>query len=542
MNMNNYSLELFGKYKKAIWVNICILVLISAFSVMGPLLLRNIMNTTNTGFNIMAIGGYFAVLVSLYAFKFVYQRYKFYFAEDFKNRETVNLYKKVFHMQYEKINGLEPTYICERVSTTIDTVFNLYATSITGIFVSALTVIITLTVVFQINKWLFLLFFVQLPLQYFGFQKLLNGEGSKLVAYSMQLQQTKAKSNKNIKALLSDVNGIKQYGESGKIIELIRGNIERINAVEKEGNRYAMDVCTILEFVSVMLRNMCYLLIIAMFLAGSVSIGDLVYLNLVNDIYYGSIGDVINIQINLRDLKGSLQFVSEEIEANYEENGAFEVKEIYEVEGNIQKMGYGDKPLIESGTFYFHRGDVVGIVGTSGCGKSTFVKTLNKFLPGNGIRINGVEIEKCDNHSLRDRIMYLPQNTDLLPCSVQDNILIGNNFNEYRWKELLQMDFMKRLLEQGLDKVVLENASNLSGGDRQKVLLGRIFMQNPDVIILDESMNALDEETGENLFEEIKTLYYNKIIIIISHASRYIDKCNKLVVFEGKHIIQKDNT
>ena len=64
-------------------------------------------------------------------------------------------------------------------------------------------------------------------------------------------------------------------------------------------------------------------------------------------------------------------------------------------------------------------------------------------------------------------------------------------------------------------------------------------MQNPDVIILDESFNAIDEDTGENLFEILKTMYSDRIILIISHSSKYIDRCNKLVSIRDKQLLQQ---
>jgi ABC-type bacteriocin/lantibiotic exporter with double-glycine peptidase domain len=302
-----------------------------------------------------------------------------------------------------------------------------------------------------------------------------------------------------------------------------------------------------------------------MYVKGLVSVGDLVYLNLVNDIYYSSIGDVINIQINLRNLKGSLTFVSEEIEGNYEENGKLYLDHISSIEGSLENIGYDGNLLIKSGDFHFEKGDVVGIVGESGCGKSTFVKLLNKFNIGKSIFINNHDrmsarestclhdwrtanvdheamlhdIMEYDNESLREKILYLPQNPYLLPCSVKENILMGNQDNSERWNQLLHLDFMQKLMEGDINKIVLENASNLSGGDCQKIILGRIFMQNPDVIILDESFNAIDEETGENLFEILKAMYSDRIIIIISHSSKYIDRCNKLVSIRDKQLLQQ---
>ena len=539
MKKNKYSRELFIKYRKYIYTNIIILFIITFWSIIGPIVLRSVLNSSNNAFNTKNIAMYFGIVVLLYVTKYIYNHFKFYFTEKFKNNETVDLYEKVFRMKYSKINELEPTYITERVSLTIETVFSLYVSSLTGILVSCIIMIVTLGMVFYINKLLFILYFVQIPLQYFGFQKLLNGENSKLAHYGTELQKLRATSNKNIKLILSDVNGVKQYGKNSIILDLIRDNLKKANALERTANTYAMSVCTVLEFISICLKNSSYLFIIYMYINGGVSVGDLVYLNLVNDIYYNCIGDVINIQINLRNLKGSLDFVSKEIEDNFEENGDKILSEICTISGSAENIGYGkENVLIKQGEFSFARGDVIGIKGESGCGKTTFVKLLNKFEESNRIYINGSDIMKYDNTSLRGKVIYLPQNTYLLPCSVKDNILMGREVDESRWEKLLKYDFMTNILDKGLDKIVLENASNLSGGDRQKIILARLFMQNPDVVILDESFNAIDEETGESLFEILKAIYTDKIIIIISHSPKYLNHCNKIVEIKDKELIQ----
>ena len=84
---------------------------------------------------------------------------------------------------------------------------------------------------------------------------------------------------------------------------------------------------------------------------------------------------------------------------------------------------------------------------------------------------------------------------------------------------------------------VYENGANLSGGDKQKIMLGRIFLQDPDVIIMDESFNAIDEKSGEDIITEILAMYADRIIIIISHSERYLKHCNKRVIIKNKKLM-----
>lgn len=536
-----YDKELFKRYYKDIIKNIILLIVISILSIVGPLLLKRIIDyNIQQGFNVRILGIYIIVLTFLYVIKFLQNRFRFWFAEKFKNFETVNLYQKIFRISYEKINQMEPTYIAERVGSTVDTIFNLYCSSLTGIFVSALTMLLILIVVAGMNPWLAIMYFLQVPLQYFGFQKLLNGEKSKLSTLGNKLQTVRAKNNKDIKAVVSDVNSIKQHSYANGLISFIKRCVKNINSTEREGNTYAMDICTALEYFSQILKNGSYIYIIYLYVTARVSIGDLVYLNLINDIYYNSIGNVINIQVNLRDLHGATKFVTDEIEKNYESDGHIEIGRIESISGTISNIGYDNDTLITEGKFEFVSGDVIALTGKSGSGKSTFVKLLNKFIESKGILVNGYHLSDISNHSLRKRVFYLAQTSYLLPFSIKENIALGESYSSEKWNELLKMEFMEKFIchENGLDAIVYENAANLSGGDKQKIMLGRIFLQDPDIIILDESFSAIDEETGEEIIDRIVKMYHDRIVIIISHSDKFLRNCNKKMIIEDKKLFQ----
>lgn len=338
--------------------------------------------------------------------------------------------------------------------------------------------------------------------------------------------------------VISDVNSIKQYSDSDGILSFIKSSIENITRIERKANSYAMDMCTILNYISLLLKNSCYVYIIYLYITNRATIGDMIYLDLVNDIYYTSIGELINIQINLRDLHGAVQFVSDEIEKNYEDDGEKTFERIDSISGTIKDVGYKDKKLIEEGSFVFERGDIIALTGDSGTGKSTFVKMLNKFLICDGIKVNDCDMKEISNRFLREKVFYLAQSSYLLPFSIKDNITLGAALSEEKWKQLLSLDFMQKFIrqEEGLDMIVYENGNNLSGGDKQKIMLGRIFLQNPDVIILDESFNAIDEKSGEDIIDEIVFMYADKIIIIISHSEKYLKHCNKRINIKDKRL------
>lgn len=539
----HYQKQLAKSYWKEIAESIILSIVITVLSVIGPLLLKYAVDENMDGMlNKQALVWYLILLTMLYAAKFSYNRFQFWFAENFKNKETISLYKKAFKLSYQDLTKMEPTYLTERIQSTMDTIFQLYCSSITGIFVAMLTMLITLFVVFRMSPALSVLYFLQIPIQYFGFQKLLNGENSKLSQYGIQMQEIRAKGNKNIKAVVSDVDSIKQYGNDGGLLPFLEKSIAAIQQITREGNGYAMDICTILNYVCALLKNMAYLFLIFLYVKAKVSVGDLIYLTLMNDVYYEAIGSIIEIRVNLRDLRAALLFVENEIEEKQESDGNVELEQISALYGTVKNVGYGEQTLVQEGSFSFEKGDVIGFAGDSGTGKSTFVKMLVKFLHSDHIFINGIGLQEISNASLRKKVCYVPQNAYLLPCSIRENMTLGREVPEEKWKQLEQMDFIKKFLtlEQGLDTLVLENAANLSGGDRQKIILGRIFLQDPEVILLDESFHAIDERTGDEIMQLILSLYKERIILLISHSEHYFKYCTKRLEIRNGQLIQLD--
>jgi len=533
--MTDYERELVHEYKKEIFLNILILMLVSFLSLAGPVFLRKGLVDEYGNILIKAVFAYFGILFCLFIMKFLQNRYKFWFGEIFKIKESQKLYNEFFHMEYDSIIKLEPTYISERIGNTVDIIFSLYSNSLSGICVSITILSITLLFIFRISKLLFLLYFIQIPLQYIGFKKLLNGEHSKLSLLSKQLQEKKATCSKNIKAIVSNVENIKQLFHKIGIQKLIHANLKDVYLAEHIGNRYAMDVCTILDLFSTCLKNSSYIIIVILFGRGIVTFGDLTFLVLINDIFYGSINDVLNIQINMRDLHGAFLFVKKDIRSNFEGNGDIVLSQVNEIKIHEKDVGYENKSLVKNVEFSLFPGDFVFFSGDSGQGKSTIAKMIPKLHKSSDVFINGNNINDISNENVHDKILYMSQKTTLFPMTILDNITLGEKITEESWNNLLAQPFMKKIVSLGLDTVIQENSSNISGGDAQKIVLARILLLNPDVLILDESFNSIDLSTSKEIIEYIKNSFMDKIVILISHTDDYRIYCNKTIKIDGNN-------
>lgn len=168
------------------------------------------------------------------------------------------------------------------------------------------------------------------------------------------------------------------------------------------------------------------------------------------------------------------------------------------------------------------RNSFVGIVGASGCGKSTIASLLmGRNTPVSGsITIGGASISEISEKSLMEHFTYVSHNSMFFKGTVRDNLLFGapDADDETLWRELDRCrlsEFLKS--ENGLDTKLSENAGNLSGGQRQRLALARATLHNTPVYIFDEATSNIDAESEEIILETIHRMTKEKTVIMISH-------------------------
>lgn len=188
-------------------------------------------------------------------------------------------------------------------------------------------------------------------------------------------------------------------------------------------------------------------------------------------------------------------------------------------------------------------GSFVSIVGESGCGKSTIAAILmgrSKNYNGS-ITIGNTELKDISEASLMKSITYISHNSFLFKGTVRDNLLMGNpNATENElWSVLERVklaDFLKS--ENGLDTVLTEKASNLSGGQCQRIALARALLHNTPVYIFDEATSNIDVESENDIMAQIYNLAKTKTVILISHRLANVVKSDNIYVLENGSIAE----
>lgn len=192
-----------------------------------------------------------------------------------------------------------------------------------------------------------------------------------------------------------------------------------------------------------------------------------------------------------------------------------------------------------------NQGQTLGVVGRTGSGKSTLLKQLLREYPtGNGeILISGVPIQQISLDQLHSWMGYVPQEQILFSKSVRQNIQFGldNADDDTIMKAITAAAFQNDLgtLSDGLDTLVGERGVSLSGGQKQRVSLSRAFIANPDVLILDDALSAVDARTEAQIIENIRQERAGKTTLISTHRLSAVQHADMIVVLDNGHIVER---
>lgn len=191
-------------------------------------------------------------------------------------------------------------------------------------------------------------------------------------------------------------------------------------------------------------------------------------------------------------------------------------------------------------------GKSLGVVGKTGSGKSTLIKQLLRRYPvteDDSLLIDNVSINNYKKNDIRKLVSYVPQEHQLFARSVQDNILFGKNENSsIELDEAIKMaDFEKDLafLENGLDTIVGEYGVTLSGGQKQRLSIARALIKDAPILILDDSLSAVDGTTEANIIKNLKQIRNNKTNIIIAHRLTAVEGCDEIIVLDNGKISER---
>ncbi len=203
------------------------------------------------------------------------------------------------------------------------------------------------------------------------------------------------------------------------------------------------------------------------------------------------------------------------------------------------------KNVLSHVNIHVNKGETIGIVGKTGGGKSTVCRLLlREYDDYEGlIEINNFPLEQISLQDIRTWIGYVPQKQFLFSTTIRENIKYGNQeaTDEQIYEVLEKAHFLDdvKQLPEGLDTVVGESGVTLSGGQQQRVSLARAFIKQPEILILDDSLSAVDGKTESHIIDHLKRERAHKTTIIVAHRLSAVKHADHIIVLEQGKIVEE---
>ena len=205
---------------------------------------------------------------------------------------------------------------------------------------------------------------------------------------------------------------------------------------------------------------------------------------------------------------------------------------------------YGERKIIDDLSLSIKKGEKIAFVGESGSGKSTLIKILLGLLKYNQgkVRLGDMELSGICLNNLYDRVSYLSQDAPVFDGTIKENLVFEKQVSEEQMLEALsevQLSHLVENLAEGLNTEIGEKGTCLSGGEKQRLALARLWFEDSELVILDEATSAMDNLTEENVMKSVMQKMKDKTVIAIAHRLNSIAGFDRIILFrEGKIVGQ----
>ena len=196
-----------------------------------------------------------------------------------------------------------------------------------------------------------------------------------------------------------------------------------------------------------------------------------------------------------------------------------------------------DRVIVRNLSFSIGRGEFWAVLGPSGSGKTTLLDLLGGLLETHSgiVAVDNVPLHEADLESWHAQIAYLGQDAFVFAGTIRENLLWGS---DAQWTdEQLRSALRAAKLDAGmLDRQAGENGSNLSGGEKQRLALARLFLRQPGLVILDEPTTGLDAATEKDIFDSISSNFGNATVVIVTHREELVREADHVIRFRGEGV------
>ena len=541
------------KFKLALTI-ICAIIS-TAFTIIAPLLIgqatTTIFNGINTG--LMDFDTLFyllTIVVILYVISSLFSYLQSFFLIEVSTKISYDLREKlmdkILSLPMESVDENKRGDILSRITNDVDSLQH----GITQSFLQLTTAVITLIGVFimmlTINIWMTLATIILIPIAFLVIRFITKFSQS----YFLKQLVFKGALNGQIEETFTGHDIIRVFNQEEISMEKFENDNDKWFDQEWKSQFYSSLNGPLMNFIS----NFTYVVIAVLgaifVLQRAIAVGDILAFFQYTQSFTRPIQQITRVMNQIQTAMAAseriFEFLDYDDEKNPSDKQLMEIKEGITFE-NVSFSYIPNEKIIKNLTFDVKKGQKIAIVGETGAGKTTIVKLLMKFyeIDSGSIKIDGVDIEEYDNHSLRSHIGMVLQDSWLFSDTIESNIRYGNldvSDNEVvEASKQVYVDNFVRQLSDGYKTVLNEDSDNISHGQKQLLTIARTILSSKEVLILDEATSSVDTRTEKLIQRAMDRLMENKTSFIIAHRLSTIRNADKIIVIENGEIIEQGN-
>ncbi len=445
-----------------------------------------------------------------------------------------NFINHIFNLPLEVITSRNGGEIITRVNE-LNGIKNLFTEIFISCFLDFLLMITAMPLLYNISDKLFLAFLFSLLLY------LIVGLISSRIIYKRAYANIELSAGFN-NVLLENINmlnSIKNLNVIDKSLKNIENSLTSLLydnfRLSKFINNETMLKNTINEISYFIINTWGFYLIFQ----GTIEITSLVTFNMLLTFFLDPIKNCIDSLPRYNYIKASFSKINDFLSLNKESLGkSINIKNNGIVINNLNYSYDKLTPIFKNFNLIIQPGEVVTIKGKSGTGKSTLCKILDKYIINYGghISIGEYNIRDLSINTIRNNITYINQNESLCSGTIKENIVFGRNIDDDKFYEVCQICLVDEIVNKKdfrYDTSINNENVNISGGEKQRIILARALLNNFEILILDEALSEVDYRTEKQIIKNIKNRYRGKTIIYVTHKNQ--DRLFDKVINLGGH-------
>ena len=540
----------FNLEKKRYLIGIGSLILVSFLNLIPPRIMGLVIDLIDKrkltlGQLVMDIALLVLAALAMYGLRFIWRRYIFGTANKLARILRYRLFKQFTLMSPSFYQRYRTGDLMAHATNDINSLTRLAGGGVMSAVDASITALVTLiTMFFSISWQMTLVAVLPLPFMAFATSRL----GRKTHKAFGESQAAFSELNNKVQESVSGIKVTKSFGYQEAELQ----SFQETNKMTFEKNMHTMKYDSLFDPLVLLFVGSSYVLTLLvgafMIQAGQITVGNLVtFITYLDMLVWPlmAIGFLFNItqrgNVSYQRIETLLEQESDVQDPAYPlpsiENGRLDFA--------IDRFAFEDEDTLRDIHFTLDKGQTLGLVGQTGSGKTALVKLLLREHDVNqgAIYLNGHDIRDYRLSDLRSLIGYVPQDQFLFASSILDNVRFGNpDFSIDKVEEATKLaqvyDDIKDMPE-GFETIIGEKGVSLSGGQKQRLAMSRAMILNPEILILDDSLSAVDAKTEHAIIDNLKHTRKDKTTIITAHRLSAVVHADLILVMQDGRIIER---